>query len=61
MRVKDLRPRPKQSKRGFVVRLSDTELLYLPAESIKRLSIADDTLQNTKQECPLGLMHKKVR
>ena len=30
-------------------RLSDTELLYLAAESMKRLSMAEDTLQNTKQ------------
>jgi len=43
------KPRKSSMLRDVNRRLSDTELLYLAAESMKRLSIAEDTLQNTKK------------
>eukprot|EP01083_Nonionella_stella_P234795 826244_1 len=43
------KPRKSSMLRATNRRLSDTELLYLAAESLKRLSIAENTLQNTKQ------------
>ena len=43
------KPRKSSMLRDANRRLSDTELLYLAAESMKRLSMAEDTLQNTKQ------------
>ena len=45
------KPRKSSLLHAANCRLSDTEpeLLYLGAESLKRLSVAEDALQNTKQ------------